>query len=178
MPHHSIVDLSADWDEAKEQVIARLCAPDVTAKADIIGLTGLEVLSRVLNGDLPIAPFHALLGLIPIDFGPGSALFQAEPSSRFYNPMGTVHGGYAATLLDTSASCAIHTMLPANSSYATLDLNVHYVRPITESSGTLRIEGELISLTRQIGTAQAKIRDKDNKLFAHATATCMIFPLE
>jgi uncharacterized protein (TIGR00369 family) len=105
----------------------------------------------------------------------GRAVFSVTPSEFHYNPICMVHGGLAATLLDSALGCAIHTTLPAGVGYTTLELHINLVRAITKDSGLLRAEAEIIHLGRTLGTAQARLSGSDGKLYAHGTTTCMIF---
>jgi uncharacterized protein (TIGR00369 family) len=102
-------------------------------------------------------------------------VFQGRPNRRHYNPMGTVHGGWFATLLDSAVGCAIHTTLPAGKGYTTLELKVNMVRPLNDSVPLVRAEGKVIHAGRQVATAEGRIVGPDGKLYAHATTTCLIF---
>ena len=108
---------------------------------------------------------------------PGFALFTMTPAFKHYNPIGTVHGGVASTLLDSCMSCAIQTHLAKGFGYTTLELKVNLVRPITEKTGPVRAEGRSLYVGRRSGTAEGKIIDASGTLLAHGTTTCMIFPL-
>jgi uncharacterized protein (TIGR00369 family) len=118
-----------------------------------------------------------LLAITPISIEPGLVVFQGAPSLAHYNPSGVVHGGYAATLLDTAVGCSIHSMLPAGKGYATLDLKVNYIRAMTDKTGPVRAEGKVVSLGGQVGIAEARITDANGKLYAFATTTCLVFDI-
>jgi len=105
----------------------------------------------------------------------GRAVFQGIPLSQHYNPMGTVHGGWFATLLDSALGCAVQSTLPAGRSYTTAELSINIVRPASHKTGALRATGTVIHCGRQIATAQARIEDEQGKLYAHATTTCFVF---
>jgi uncharacterized protein (TIGR00369 family) len=112
-------------------------------------------------------------------FGPelaeeGRVIFQGTPGRQHYNPIGTVHGGYSATLLDSCMACAVHTMLEAGQGYTTLELKVNYLRPMTEKTGLIHAEGKVISISKRVALAEGRIYDDQGKLYAHATTTCMI----
>ena len=94
-----------------------------------------------------------------------------------YNPSGVVHGGYAATLLDTAVGCAIHTLLPAGKGYTTLELKVNYIRAMTDKTGPVRAEAKVINLGGQVGIAEGRITDANGKLYAFATTTCLVFDI-
>ena len=104
-------------------------------------------------------------------------MFQGTPKKDFYNPLGSVHGGYAATLLDSCVGCAVHSTLPAQTGYTTVELKVNYIRPLTADTGPVRAEGKVVSVGRQIGIAEGRIHDAGGKLYAFATTTCLIFPI-
>jgi uncharacterized protein (TIGR00369 family) len=108
---------------------------------------------------------------------PGRVVFAAQPERRHYNPIGSVHGGFAATLLDSAMSCAVHTHLKKGIGYTTVEFKVNFVRPITDTTGTVFCEGKSINVGSRIGTAEGRITDAAGKLYAHGTTTCLIFPL-
>lgn len=110
-----------------------------------------------------------------IEIGPGKAVFTFLPAEYHYNPIGSVHGGIASTLLDSALGCAVHTTLPAGAAYTTLELHVNFLRPLTRETGLIRCEGEIIHSGRTVATAQARLVDAAGKLYGHATTTCMIF---
>ncbi|TXH50619.1 MAG: PaaI family thioesterase [Burkholderiaceae bacterium] len=141
------------------------------------GLSGLETLQAIFAGDLPPPPMGETLDFLPIRMEEGVAVFQGRPSRRHYNPMGTVHGGWFATLLDSAVGCAVHTTLKAGWGYTTLEIKVNLVRPLTDAVPLVRAEGTVIHTGRQVGTAEGRIVGPDGKLYAHATTTCMIFEL-
>lgn len=138
-------------------------------------LAGLEYLQRLLAGELPGPPIAATMGFTLTEVEFGRAVFEAVPAEFHYNPIGVVHGGLAATLLDSALGCAVHTTLPAGTGYTTLELHVNMVRAITSQTGRLRCEGKVIHNGRQVATAEARLTDADGKLYAHGTTTCMIF---
>jgi uncharacterized protein (TIGR00369 family) len=104
----------------------------------------------------------------------GHVVFAAEPAEYHYNPIGTVHGGVAATLLDSALGCAVHSSLPAGTRYTTLQLNVNYLRPITGKTETLYCEGNVIHVGGRVATAEGRLTDTEGKLYAHGTTTCII----
>jgi uncharacterized protein (TIGR00369 family) len=103
-------------------------------------------------------------------------VFEGEPQSRHYNPIGSVHGGFAMTLLDSALGCAVHSMLGKGETYTTLEIKVNLVRPLTKDTGLVSAEGRILHRGRSVGTAEGDIKDAGGKLYAHATTTCMIFP--
>jgi uncharacterized protein (TIGR00369 family) len=137
-------------------------------------ISGIDFLKAMQSGELPPPPFAALLGIWITEVSEGRVVFAAEPSEYHYNPLGTVHGGVIATLLDSALGCAVQSMLPAGTSYTTLELKVNYLRPITEKTGTVYAEGKIIHVGGRIATAEARLTDAKGKLYAHGTTTCII----
>lgn len=115
------------------------------------------------------------LDLHPISAEEGFVVFEGSPTQAVYNPLGSVHGGYAATLLDTVMGCAVHSPLQAGQGYTTLELKIAYHRALTDSSGPVRAEGRVISFGRRAAFAQGKLSDKSGNLCATATTTCLVF---
>ena len=137
---------------------------------------GLAFLRGLLEGRFPAPPITQTLGFTLSDVEYGRAVFTGTPQERHYNPIGTVHGGFAMTLLDSALACAIHSTLAKGETYTTLEIKVNLVRPLTKETGPVRAEGRLIHRGRTLGTSEGDIKDADGKLYAHATTTCMIFP--
>jgi uncharacterized protein (TIGR00369 family) len=149
----------------------------VSTPEEIKGLSGLEFLQRIANGQIAQPPITATLGFRLVEVRPGFALFDMTPEFRHYNPIGTVHGGIASTLLDSCMSCAIQTHLEKGLGYITLELKVNLVRPITDKTGLIRAEGRSLYVGRRSGTAEGKILDSKGTLLAHGTTTCLVFAL-
>jgi uncharacterized protein (TIGR00369 family) len=147
--------------------------PMVAASASS-SMSGLAFLTAMAEGSLPPPPIMATLGFSGLTVGPGWARFTFEPGEHHYNPIGSVHGGVAATLLDSALGCAVHSTLEARVGYTTVDLQVSFVRPLTSSSGVVRCEGRIIHAGGRVATAEARITDADERLYAHGTATCLI----
>ncbi len=141
-------------------------------------LSGLELLARMLAGGLAPPPMAATLDFTLVEVAHGRAVFEGTPAEYMYNPLGSVHGGYAATLLDSAMGCAVHSALAAGQIYATAELKVNLVRPILAGTGMLRAEGRLIHLGGRVGTSEGRLLGRDDgKLYAHGTTTCLILPL-
>jgi uncharacterized protein (TIGR00369 family) len=140
-------------------------------------MSGLEFLNAIVEGRLPKPPIGATLGFELSEVAPGFALFTATPEFRHYNPIGSVHGGLAATLLDSCMSCAVQTKLERGFGYTTLEFKVHFVRGMSVKTGPVRAEGRLLHFGRRTGTAEGRIVDASGTLIAHGTTTCLIFPL-
>jgi uncharacterized protein (TIGR00369 family) len=165
-----------DWESEEQAVRARLRPSDAPPPAkQVVGMSGMEVLEAIFAGELPAPPMGQTLDFVPIRMEPGLAVFQGRPQQRHYNPLGTVHGGWFATLLDSAVGCAVHSTLPAGKGYTTLEIKVNLVRPLSDSVSLVRAEGNVIHVGRQVATAQGRIVGPDGKLYAHATTTCMIF---
>jgi uncharacterized protein (TIGR00369 family) len=137
---------------------------------------GLTFLRGLAEGRFPAPPITQTLGFTLTEVDPGRAVFSGMPEFRHYNPIGSVHGGFAMTLLDSALACAIHTTLAKGETYTTLEIKVNLVRPLTKETGLVRAEGRVIHRGRTLGTSEGDIKDAAGKLYAHATTTCMIFP--
>jgi uncharacterized protein (TIGR00369 family) len=142
----------------------------------IMSRSGLEFLTEMVNGKVPQAPICGTLGFYLAEVSPGFAAFEGLPEFRHYNPIGTVHGGFAATLLDSALGCAIFSVLAKGESWTTLELKLNLVRPIIKDTGQIRAEGRIIHRGRTVATADGTVKDRNGKLYAHASTTCMIFP--
>ncbi len=137
----------------------------------------LEVFQQMIEGKLPQPPIAGTLDFQLAKIENGRAEFVGTPKIDYYNPLGTTHGGYIATLLDSAMGCAIQSTLEAGRGSTSLEFKVNFVRPIFERTGTLKAVGEIINVSKQIATAEAKLTDENDKLYAHATTTCFIFAL-
>ena len=140
-------------------------------------MDGLSLFRGLLEGRLPAPPMAKVLGFKVAEVDKGRVLFTYTPVFDHYNPLGTVHGGVAATLLDSVMGCAVHTTLDAGIAYTTLEIKVNYVRAMTDRTGPVKVEGKVISVGKRIATAEGRLLDQDGRLLAHGTTTCLIFPL-
>lgn len=163
------------WQVEEAAVRARLGEVGTAAPSDVAQRSGMEVFDAIFAGELPPPPIGLTLDFVPIHVAPGEAVFQGSPKRRHYNPLGTVHGGWFATLLDSAVGCAIHASLPAGKAFTTLELKVNMVRALTDGVPLVRAEGKVIHVGRQVATAEGRIVGPDGKLYAHATTTCLIF---
>jgi uncharacterized protein (TIGR00369 family) len=163
------------WQTEETEVRARLARPGVARREQVAGKTGLEVFQAIFSGELPSPPIGSTMAFVPIRVEPGLAIFQGHPGHAYYNPLGTVHGGWFATLLDSCVGCAVHAALPAGQSYTTVELKINIVRALTDAVPLVRAEGRVIHLGRSLGTAEGRLVGPDGKLYAHATTTCFIF---
>jgi len=165
----------AHWRAEEERIRARLRAPDAEPRGQVFGRSGMEIFEAIFAGELPTPPIGDTLDFVPIHIEEGAATFQGRPQRRHYNPLGTVHGGWYATLLDSALGCAVHSTLPAGKGYTTLELKVNMVRPLNDQVPLVRAEGKVIHVGRQVATAEGRLVGPDGKLYAHATTTCLIF---
>jgi uncharacterized protein (TIGR00369 family) len=140
-------------------------------------IDGFEFLSRIRDGRSPPPGIAVLLGMDIVEVERGRVVFAAEPRPAHFNPAGIVHGGFTATLLDSCMTCAVQSMLKPGRGCTTVDLNVHYTRGANDKSGLLRAEGKVIHVGRQIATAEGRVTDPQGRIIAHATTSCLIFPL-
>lgn len=146
----------------------------VAALALAEGLSGFELVTAILAGTLPPPPIMTLMNLRLVDVSDGRVVIEGEPGEEHYNPLGVVHGGYAMTMLDSALGGAIHSTLPAGAICATIDVHARLLRPITKDTGTIRCEAHLVSATRTLGTAEARITDRNGRLLATATTACAL----
>ena len=151
--------------------------PAAGTHPDAAALSGLELLQAIVSGELPRAPISALMGFDIEAVEEGRAVFGGTTGEHLCNPAGTVHGGFAMTLIDSAAGCAVHSTLPAGTAYATLETKVNLVRPILIDTGRLRCEGTLIHRGSRIATAEARVVGEDSRLYAHGTSTCSILEM-
>jgi len=138
-------------------------------------MTGLEYMRRVMTGEVPPSGMVQLMNFKLVEVSEGRAVFTIKPDERHYNGLGIAHGGLAATLLDSATGCAINTMMPAGRIFTTLEMKINYVRPMARETGEVRCEANVIHVGGRIATAEGRIVDCDGKLYAHGTATCMLF---
>lgn len=149
-----------------------------TDPRELASLTGLEYLEKVFSGEMPGAPLASTLDFRPAALEKGMVAFEGEPAHFVYNPIGSVHGGYAAAMLDTALGCAVHSALAAGLGYTTVELKINYVRAMTDRSGPVRAEARVVHLGRSLATAEGKLFGRDDgRLYAHGSTTCFVFPL-
>jgi len=147
------------------------------AAAQMPDMTGLEFLQAMRNGRLPRPPISAALGYRFTSVSDGEAIFTLEPGEHLFNPIGSVHGGVYAVLLDSAMSCAVQTRLPRGVGYTTLEYKINLVRPMQLDSGPLQAIGRAVHVGRRVGTATGELVDEAGKIYAHGSTTCLIFPL-
>ena len=140
-------------------------------------MSGLDFLLAIIAGDIAQPPIASALDFRLAEAATGYAAFSVIPAEYHYNPIGVVHGGLAATLLDSAMACAVQSTVPAGKGYKTLEIKVNLVRAITLKTGPMRAEGNVIHSGTRVGTAEGRLVDTQGRLYAHGTTTCMIFDL-
>lgn len=175
-PHNLLEQWLAEEAVARQRYNAGP-GPGVASPEQLVGKSGLEVMRSVLLGELPTPPIAQTLDFLLIAIDKGHAVFQGKPGSTHFNPMGTVHGGWFATLLDSALGCAVHTMMPPGRAYTTAELSVNIVRALRPVVTRVRAEGRVIHCGRQLATAEARLVGPDGTLYAHGTTTCLVFDM-
>ncbi|MCC7060285.1 MAG: PaaI family thioesterase [Burkholderiaceae bacterium] len=165
------------WLAREREVRLLMAAPGKIPLAEIARTSGLEFLERIGRGEIASPPIMQTLDFVPVEIERGRMVFQGTPKPDYYNPIGSVHGGYIATLLDSAVACAVQTMLERGFGLSTLELKVNYLRPLTDKTGPVRAEGYVLNVSRQIGLAQGRLVDPAGRMYAWASSTCLIFPL-
>lgn len=140
-------------------------------------MDGLTLFKGLLEGKFPAPPIGKALGFRVSEVEFGRVAFAYTPVFDHYNPLGTVHGGIAATLLDSVMGCCIHTTLKAGIGYTTVEIKVNYVRAMTDRTGPVTAEGKVINVGSRIATSEGRLTDSSGKLLAHGTTTCLVFPI-
>jgi uncharacterized protein (TIGR00369 family) len=138
---------------------------------------GIDLLQGMIDGRYPSPPIAELMDFGLSELKPGRAVFTGRPGKQHYNPSGTVHGGFAATLLDSAMGCAVHTLVPKGQGFTTLEIKVNYVRPMLDTTGEVRCEASVINMGKTVATADGKIVDGKGRLIAHGTTTCLMFEI-
>ena len=172
-------DLERWLAQEREQVAIfdRGPGPGVSTPEQVAGRTGLEMLQAMLRGELPYPPIARTLAFQLMEAEAGRAVFQGTPGPEHFNPMGGIHGGWYATLLDSAMGCAVHTKMPAGRGYTTAELSINIVRAIGPKVQRVRAEGKVLHAGRQLATAEGRLYGPDGTLYAHATTTCLVFDL-
>ena len=168
-------DRRAEWEAADAKVRSAIRDFGVSTREQIAGLSGLEMLRALIDGRLPAPPITRTLDFTLVEADFGRAVFQGRPSIAHYNPMGTVHGGWFATLLDSALGCVVQSVLPPGKAYTTAELKINIVRPLTDKVPLVRAEAMIIHSGGRMATAEGRLTGPDGKLYAHASTTCFIF---
>ncbi len=175
-PEQTLAQWTADYAAALERMKngagAGLARPE-----QIAGKTGLELMQAMMRGEIAYPHISDTMDFTMIEASLGHAVFQGTPQLKHYNPLGTVHGGWYATLLDSAVGCAVHTMMPVGRAYTTAELSVNIVRAASHKSGPVRAIGTVIHCGKQLATAEGRLVGADGKLYAHATTTCLVFDM-
>lgn len=170
-------DVLAQWQAREAEVRASISGFGVSRPEQLMGKSGLEIFAAMMGGELPVPPISQTMGFLLVEAGSGRAVFQGKPDFAYYNPLGSVHGGWYATLLDSAVACAVHSTLPVGRSYTTLELKVNMIKGLSVKVPLVRAEGRVVHAGRQTAVAEGKIYGADGTLYAHATTTCLIFDL-
>lgn len=165
----------AAWEAEERAIRATIGPPGVIDPAAVRPLSGVELFEAMLAGRVPSAPIAHVLDFLPVVVERGRVVFQGRPRRDFYNPMGSVHGGWFATLLDSAVGCAVHTTLPPGKAYTTLELKLNIVRALTDRVPLVRAEGVVVHGGSQVATAEGRLFGPDGRLYAHASTTCLLF---
>ena len=168
------------WIAEEAQILARIkngAGSGVARPDQVAGKTGLELMQALLAGEVPAAAMATTLDFVVVEIGPGRAVFQGTPGPAHTNPMGGIHGGWYATLLDSALGCAVHTMMPVGRGYTTAELGMNIVKAIPPKVQRVRAMGTVIHCGRQLATAEARLVGPDGTLYAHATTTCLVFEM-
>jgi uncharacterized protein (TIGR00369 family) len=150
---------------------------DVVPTSLMASMPGLDFVRKMFAGELPQPPIMENVEPFDSTAEPGVVVFHSVPGFRHYNPIGSVHGGYAAILLDSAMGLAVHSMLPVGTGYTTLEFKISFIRGMSKDSGTVRTEGRTLNVGRRAATAEARITDSKDRLIAHATTTCLVFEI-
>jgi uncharacterized protein (TIGR00369 family) len=161
------------WQETMEKLRARTPEPGLANPGHAAKLGGLDLLQAMIRGEVPDPPITRTLDFYLLEVERGRAVFQGEPKFAHYNPIGSVHGGWHAALLDSAMACAVHTLVEPGAGYTTLEFKVHCVRPLTEKSGPVRAEGRVVASGRRTATAEGRLVDAEGRLYSHGTTTCL-----
>jgi uncharacterized protein (TIGR00369 family) len=148
----------------------------VVSRDTLTAESGVDFLRGVVVGSHPHPPICETMGFHFVAVEPGRVTLEGMPDFKYYNPIGSVHGGFAATLLDTASGAAIFSTLAKGETWTTLELKLNFVRPLTHETGAIRADGRVIHRGRTVATAEGDLKDSAGRLYAHATTTCMIFP--
>src|SRR6202795_3851747 len=149
----------------------------VTPPEVMASMPGIDFVRAMFGGKLPSPPIMQAIEPFDCTAEPGVVAIHSTPGFRHYNPIGSVHGGYAATLLDSAMGLAVHSMLPAGSGYTTLEFKVSFIKGMTKDTGAVRTEGRTFNVGRRAASAESRITDSNDRLLAHATTTCLIFEI-
>jgi uncharacterized protein (TIGR00369 family) len=160
-----------------DEQAARTVDYGVTSTDVLASMQGIDFVRAMFEGRLPTPPIMQNIEPFDLHAEAGLAVMHSTPGFRHYNPIGAVHGGYAATLLDAAMGLAVHTLCMPGTGYTTLEFKVSFMKAITMETGTIRTEGRILSFGRRAATAEGKITDANGRLLAHGTTTCLVFDI-
>ncbi len=178
MSTQSTTDRLAQWqaDESRLRSLPRPEAGVAEAQA-IVDLTGLQMMQAIMDGTLPPTPIGRAMAFGFVNVAYGEVIIQGTPDRQFLNPMGTMHGGWYATLLDSAMGCAVHTTLPQGRAFTTLEFKINLVRSVGPKVPLVRAEGRVVHVGRQVITAEGHLVGPDGTRYAHGTTTCLAFDM-
>ena len=176
-PQATVLDTWLAEEAAQQARLDGGPGPGVSAPDTVAGMDGLAQMQAMLRGELPYPHIARTLHFMLVDVTRGRAVFQGSPRTEHLNPLGSVHGGWFATLLDSALGCAVHSALPQGKTYTTLELKVNMIRALTPKVARVRAEGQVIHVGGQTATADARLVGADGRLYAHASTTCLVFDL-
>ena len=165
----------AAWQAREAGLRAVMRTRGLAKPEDLAPRSGLQFFEAMLRGEIPYPPISETLDFLVVEAAHGRVEFQGRPLFAHYNPLGSVHGGWIATLLDSAVACAVHSTLPPGKAYTTVELKVNYVKALTERVPLVRAIGQIINVGGRIGTSEGRLVGPDGTLYAHATTTCLIF---
>ncbi|HEX6240640.1 MAG TPA: PaaI family thioesterase [Polyangiales bacterium] len=173
--HASAEETLSRWRAEEAELRQRMLPVGVARPEQLVGLSGIQLFEAMFDGRLPPPPIGATLDFLPVHIAPGHAVFQGRPRPGHYNPLGTVHGGWFAALLDSALACAVHSQLPVGKSYTTLEIKMNLVRALRDKVPLVRAEAHVVHGGKQVATAEGRLIGPDGKLYAHASTTCLVF---
>jgi uncharacterized protein (TIGR00369 family) len=168
-------DQLAEWQAVDDALRRRQIVYGVATREQVAGKSGLELFKAMIAGELPAPPISRTLDFILVEAEHGRVVFQGRPGLAHYNPMGVVHGGWFATMLDSALGCAVGSILPAGKAYTPAELKVNIDRPLTDKVPLVRAESRVIHGGNRMATSDARLTGPDGKLYAHGSTTCFIF---
>jgi uncharacterized protein (TIGR00369 family) len=169
------VDRLAEWQAVDTSLRQRQIVYGIATREQVAGKSGLDTFQALIAGELPAPPISQTLDFILVEAEHGRVVFQGRPGFAHYNPMGMVHGGWFATLLDSALGCAVASILPAGKAYTTAELKVNIVRPLSDKVPFVRAESRIIHGGGRMATSDARLTGPDGRLYAHGSTTCFIF---
>jgi uncharacterized protein (TIGR00369 family) len=166
--------MDIDKEAAGDRSLVVTWSDPRTGAAAAVRMAGLDYMRAMLAGEVPLPPIASLMGITLLEVEPGRVVVAADPAEYHYNPIGLVHGGLMSTLLDSAMGCAVHTTLPQGTGYNTVELHLNFVRSLSAEMGRVWCEGKVIHGGKRLATAEGRIVDREGKLYAHGTTTCLL----